>query len=773
MTAIIDPKQFLDPRWRLSNLYWITDKEGREVKFEPNEAQLQFLSETTALNIILKARQLGFCVDPKTRILTAELKWVAIEDLSVGQEIIGVDEFGAGGKGQHRKMRTAKVEAVARVHRKAYRIVFDDGREVVCTDRHPWMTRKAHVDARWRSISGKGNHVVGRIKVGTQIRWIAKPWGDSSVEDGWFGGILDGEGSMAKDTESAGVCVAQRPGSVWDRMEEYLRTRGYSYRIEDDKGSRPSKFGKVPVPKLCIGRQDELFRLLGQTRPTRFINRRFWEGRELPGKKSGIGWSTVSSIEEIGEQTMIDLQTSTGTYIAEGFVSHNTTLGCLVLLDAAVFNPNTRAGVIAHKMDDAKVIFRDKIQFPYSRLPEQIRERVSAVQDSVDTLTFSNNSSIRVSTSMRSGTLQYLHISEFGKICAMYPDKAKEIVTGALNAVAPGQFVAIESTAEGQDGPFYAMTQKAIALKESGKPLTDLDYSFHFYPWYLDKTYRINPSTIVITEEDERYFDSLEAEGIALDDWQKAWYVKKQETQAGDMKREFPSTPKEAFEQALEGAYFSVEMAAANKAGRIGSFPVDPRYPVNTFWDLGRNDLNTIWLHQYIRGFHRFVGYYENSGEHISHYITWLNDWRAKHGIQFGEHYLPHDGDRQSLWLPEGTMAVMANLKFHPNIVERASNKIQQINQARPFFHRCQFDEAACAVGLKRLKAYRKEWDDRRGVWKDRPLHDINSHGADSFLTFTSSGFTEDEITVQAKARDRHRERFNNRGGGEESWLTA
>src|SRR5690606_2978451 len=118
---------------------------------------------------------------------------------------------------------------------------------------HPWMTRKAHVDARWRSISGKGNHVVGRIKVGTQIRWIAKPWGDSSVEDGWFGGILDGEGSMAKDTESAGVCVAQRSGSVWDRMEEYLRTRGYSYRIEDDKGSRPSKFGKVPVPKLCIG----------------------------------------------------------------------------------------------------------------------------------------------------------------------------------------------------------------------------------------------------------------------------------------------------------------------------------------------------------------------------------------------------------------------------------------------------------------------------------------------------------------------------------------
>lgn len=510
MNAIIDPKQFLDPRWRLSNLYWITDEKAQKVKFEPNEAQMQFLNETTALNIILKARQLGL-----------------------------------------------------------------------------------------------------------------------------------------------------------------------------------------------------------------------------------------------------------------------TTLCCLIYLDACLFNPNTRAGIIAHKLPDAKVIFRDKVKYPYDNLPDQLKARVGAKEDSADTLTLSNNSSIRVSTSMRSGTLQYLHISEFGKICSMFPDRAKEIVTGALNAVAPGQFVAIESTAEGQEGAFYEMTQAAIGLKESGGLVTEMDYSFHFFPWFLDKKLILNPNGVLITEDDHKYFDAIQAElGITLSDEQKAWYVKKEKTQLGDMKREYPSSPKEAFEQALEGAYFSVEMAAAIKHGRIGSFPIDPRYPVNTFWDLGRNDLNTIWLHQYIKGFHRFVGYYENSGEHISHYITWLNDWKAKHGIQFGEHYLPHDGDRQSLWLPDGTMAVMSNLKFHPSIVERAGSKIQEINKARPFFSRCVFDEGTCSVGLARLKAYRKEWDDLRGVWKDKPRHDINSHGADSFLTFTSSGFQEDEITVEAKARDRHRERLRERESDGGSWVT-
>jgi hypothetical protein len=61
------------------------------------------------------------------------------------------------------------------------------------------------------------------------------------------------------------------------------------------------------------------------------------------------------------------------------------------------------------------------------------------------------------------------------------------------------------------------------------------------------------------------------------------------------MKREYPATPDEAFEQALEGAYFAHDLYAAQKQGRIGGFPYDPRHPVQSFWDLGRNDLNTIW----------------------------------------------------------------------------------------------------------------------------------------------------------------------------------
>ena len=98
-----------------------------------------------------------------------------------------------------------------------------------------------------------------------------------------------------------------------------------------------------------------------------------------------------------------------------------TTFIQLFMLDACLFNSNIRAGTIAHRLDDARVIFRDKVKFPYDNLPDMLKAARPIIRDSADELVFANNSSIRVSTSMRSGTLQYLHISEYGQLCAAFP----------------------------------------------------------------------------------------------------------------------------------------------------------------------------------------------------------------------------------------------------------------------------------------------------------------------------------------------------------------
>jgi hypothetical protein len=149
-----------------------------------------------------------------------------------------------------------------------------------------------------------------------------------------------------------------------------------------------------------------------------------------------------------------------------------TTFIQLFMLDACVFNSNIRAGTIAHRLDDAQAIFRDKIKYPYDQLPEGIRAAVPVIKDSVTELLLGNNSSLRVSTSHRSGTLNYLHISEYGKLCAKHPEKAREVRTGALNTVQQGQIAFIESTAEGQEGHYYELCQQAQAKARMGTKLT-------------------------------------------------------------------------------------------------------------------------------------------------------------------------------------------------------------------------------------------------------------------------------------------------------------
>ena len=418
-----------------------------------------------------------------------------------------------------------------------------------------------------------------------------------------------------------------------------------------------------------------------------------------------------------------------------------TTLICLVWLDHALFVPNTRCGIIAQDREAAEVIFRDKVQFAYNNLPPELKELFPLAKDSASELLFAhNNSSIRVATSMRSGTIHRLHISEFGKICAKFPAKAAEVMTGSIPAVPKSGVIVIESTAEGQEGEFYDMTQRAMALHDQGRELTFRDYRFHFFPWWQAPEYTMDPEHVIITRKDEEYFAKLEADiGQTITPGQRAWYVATREADFQSsperMWQEYPSTPQEAFQRSTDGCYYVNEMAAVRKSGRITQVPWEKSIPVNTFWDIGLNDQMAIWFHQRIGAQDRFIRYYENSGEPFDHYVAEMQ----KHGYVWGRHYLPHDGDTKRLgleknWTPRQMLEGLGlrNIEIVPRI-DRVQSGIQMTRNA---FGSTWFDETGCADGIKRLDMYRKEWDAQRAIWKDEPRHDIASNGADAFRCF-------------------------------------
>ena len=407
----------------------------------------------------------------------------------------------------------------------------------------------------------------------------------------------------------------------------------------------------------------------------------------------------------------------------------------LYMLDECVFLPNVRTGVIAHNLEDAQAIFKDKVKFPYDKLPEGLKQANPAVQDSARQLTFKNNSNIRVGTSLRSGTLQILHVSEFGKICARYPEKAKEIRTGAFNTVQAGQQIFVESTAEGQEGDFYDMCETAQESLRRQIKLTPLDFKFHFYPWWKHPEYVLNPDGVEITKESQDYFDKLQVKGIHLSDLQKAWYVKKAIQQGGDMKREYPSTPEEAFEAAIEGAYYGDLMAKAEADGRILDLPHTDGIMVNTWWDLGMGDLMTIWFWQQVGEYKHFIDYFQDSGEGLAHYAGILQKRQRERGFVYGDHVWPHDGNVRILdEKGRKRTEVMRDLGYDVSIVERGGIH-EGIEAVRNMLSRCKWDKARCDSGIKAMKAYRKDWDDDKGTWKTSPRHDWASHAADAKRT--------------------------------------
>ena len=414
-----------------------------------------------------------------------------------------------------------------------------------------------------------------------------------------------------------------------------------------------------------------------------------------------------------------------------------TTFIQIFMLDACVFNSNIRAGTIAHTLTDAQAIFQDKIKYPYDNLPEGIKSAVALQKENATELFLTNNSSIRVGTSLRSATLQYLHVSEYGKMCANYPKKAREVRTGALNTVQAGQIAFIESTAEGQEGHFYEICDKAQSKARMGTELTPLDFKFHFFPWWRSPEYELK-ATSAIPQEFSEYFAKLEeASGIVLSPEKQAWYVKKAENQLGDMKREYPATPEEAFEASVEGAYYAEQMAKAESEHRIGAYPHDPDYPVHTISDIGMDDANSVWLFQVLPGLVRLIGYFEEVGSGMDGMIAELEKRRDAFGYQYGAHYMPHD-IRVREWTRGGLTRIeimLAECKARGlgkvEKVERAYIE-DRINGTRRMLAIMQFDEASCSQGIRCLKNYRKEWDEEMGVWKDRPRHDWASHGADS-----------------------------------------
>lgn len=192
-----------------------------------------------------------------------------------------------------------------------------------------------------------------------------------------------------------------------------------------------------------------------------------------------------------------------------------------------------------------------------------------------------------------------------------------------------------------------------------------------------------------------------------------------------------------SFNSAVEGAYYSEQMNAAEKDGRITRMPYESNLLVSTWWDLGVNDTTAIWFTQQVGNEIRLIDFIEDSGKGLDHYIKLIKE----KPYVYESHNAPHDIAVREFTSGKARIDIAYDLGIQFDIVPNIPVQ-DGINAVRSIFNRCIFDEKNCKQGLLALRNYKKQFDELKNTFKIKPLHDWSSNAADAFR-YLAVGITE------------------------------
>lgn len=183
-----------------------------------------------------------------------------------------------------------------------------------------------------------------------------------------------------------------------------------------------------------------------------------------------------------------------------------------------------------------------------------------------------------------------------------------------------------------------------------------------------------------------------------------------------------------SFDAAVEGSYFGQILNELEAKKHMQEIPREELSRTFTAWDLGMGDSTSIWVAQLVGTEVRLLDYYENHGVGLDHYVKWIRD----NDYEKAEHILPHDVRVRELGTGKSRMEMLEEAGLEIKIAPRMSldDGIQAVRRLLP---RCWFNVPKVQIGLNCLRNYRRDYDEKRKIFYERPLHDWSSHGSDSF----------------------------------------
>jgi len=257
-----------------------------------------------------------YCLAPHMRILTSDLRWVPVGELTEGENIVAFDETVQTGS-KKRQWRAADVLALGRTRLPCVRITLEDGTVLECSKEHRWLVNTSH-NREWL----ESDRLSAQPKRQSNLIRLTKTWDeDVSRDAGYLAGVFDGEGwyGHTKRRFAAGFMnrlgFAQKDNELREAACKALADRGYDWNESMSVASLGC------IQHELRGGIPEKLRLLGSLRPPRLLSK--FDPARL-GYINGSDYPKVVSVEDIGEQEVVQLKTSTGTCIVEGIASHNS-----------------------------------------------------------------------------------------------------------------------------------------------------------------------------------------------------------------------------------------------------------------------------------------------------------------------------------------------------------------------------------------------------------------------------------------------------------------
>lgn len=220
-----------------------------------------------------------------------------------------------------------------------------------------------------------------------------------------------------------------------------------------------------------------------------------------------------------------------------------------------------------------------------------------------------------------------------------------------------------------------------------------------------------------------------------------------------------------SFEMGVEGSYYAKYIDKMRINNQIGQVGWDASHKVHTAWDLGVSDSTCIIFFQLIGLTVRIIDCYEKNKEGLEHYAKLLES----KPYSYGRHWAPHDiavrefGSGLTRLEKAQTLGIKFETKDSGSSSSLPNISIEDgIEAVRSAYGKVWIDETKCKGLIKALENYRQEWDKKRNVYHNRPLHNADSHYADCmrYLVLSLSR-SRDGQTTPEELEKRYQETFH------------